>query len=620
MRVKYSFLMAGLFALLFLAEPNNLLAQSDTSFHGTIGHTLAESREDRPHNVKAPANSPNVIWIMLDDTGFGASSAFGGLINTPTFDSLANGGLRYTNFHTTGVCAPTRAALLTGRNHHNAHMGLFPHIFLSAGFPGYDGRIPSSKGTVAEILREKGYNTYALGKWHLTPDEDQTDLGPFDRWPSGKGFDHFFGFLGGATDQYKPDLSEDNHHIKPDGRHLNAQLIDKAISYVQYQKVKAPGKPFFMYLAPGATHSPHQVDTPWINKYKGKFDEGWDVYREKVFANQKKLGIIPATAKLPARDSRVKAWNTLSADQKKVYARFIEAYAGFLEYTDYEIGRLVSELKTSGQFDNTAIFVVIGDNGASKEGSSDGSIVSEFSGQRAPDEASQVAALLRNYDKIGTAQSYANYPFGWAQATNTPFRFWKADANSEGGTRNPLIVSYPNGIKENGIRTQYGHVIDLLPTVLDLTHIPAPEAIKGIKQDSLQGISLFYSLNDTKALSRHTLQYYYLFGAGALYNDGWKASFAYRPDFDDLFGVYQPPAVFENNAGKEVWQLYDVKNDFNEITDVARKNPEKLKELQKLFDEQATKNNAYPLINWSDIRVKWDEFAKQMKFAKQPTK
>lgn len=591
---------------------NNVNAQDyPLTFKGTVGKTFAQSKEWWPEKKGSPKGAPNVIWILLDDAGFGASSSFGGLINTPTFDSLADQGLRYTNFHTTGVCAPTRAALLTGRNHHSVHMGLFPHEFLSAGFPGYDGRIPSSKGTIAENLRQNGYSTYQLGKWHLTPDDETSDLGPFDRWPSGKGFDHNFGFLGGAEDQYKPKLVEDNKNVKPDGRHLNEQLIDKAIGYIQNQKAALQQKPFFLYLATGATHSPHQVGREWIDKYHGKFDEGWDTYREKVFANQKKLGVIPANAKLPERNPRVKEWSSLSEDEKKVYARFMEAYAGFLEETDHEIGRLVAYLKTSGQFDNTAIFVIIGDNGASKEGSINGVLGGEFK-PLPGDEKVQIAELLKNYDKIGTSDAYSNYPFGWAQAANTPFKYWKADANSEGGTRNPLIVSWPNGITEKGgIRTQYGHVIDLLPTTLELTGSSKPLTIRDIKQDPFQGTSLVYSFNDSKAPNKHLVQYHFLFGAGSIYSHGWKAEFGYRPDFVDLFGTYPAPVKIENNAGKEVWELYKISDDFNELNDLAKSNPEKLKELQTLFDQEAKANNVYPLVNWSDVAGKFKKFIKK---------
>ncbi|MCR6640950.1 MAG: arylsulfatase [Sporocytophaga sp.] len=570
-------------------------------FEGSIGKTFSDSKPDKvTYLKKAPSGAPNVIWILLDDVGFGASSAFGGLINTPTFDSLANNGLRYTNFHTTGICSPTRAALLTGRNHHSVHMGGFPHDFLSADFPGYDGHIPAEAGTVAETFRENGYNTYALGKWHLTPDDEATDLGPFDRWPSGKGFDHFYGFLGGATDQYKPDLVEDNKHVKPDGRHLNELIADKAISYIYNQKKIAPDKPFFLYFSPGATHSPHQVAREWSDKYKGKFDQGWDKFREQVLVNQKKLGIIPATAQLPARNARVKAWKDLKPEEQKIYARFMEVYAGFLEYTDYEIGRIVRHLKNSGQLENTAIFIVIGDNGGSQEGSKNGVIKSEFAPKNTVPEDEILKELLKNYDKIGSAEAYTNYPIGWSQATNTPFKHWKQDANSEGGTRNPLIVFYPKGIKDKGaVRTQYSHLIDLFPTTVELTGIKPQPVIKGIQQKPIEGTSLAYSLNDANAASKHTVQYYNIFGSRAIYKDGWKAEAAHTPAFYDLIS-YPGENKVERNFDKDVWELYNLNEDFNERVNLASKYPEKLQELKALFDAEARKYNVYPLIDWTD--------------------
>lgn len=569
-----------------------------------IGKTYAESSEAaKPPQVKPREGAPNIIWILLDDVGFGASSAFGGPIPTPTFEKLANAGLRYTNFHTTGVCSPTRAALLTGRNHHKVGMGMFPHDILSAEFPGYTGRLQPKDGTVAEYLRAAGYSTYALGKWHLTPDAELTDLGPFDRWPSGKGFDHFFGFLGGAEDQYKPRLVEDNTNVAPDGRHLNAQLADKAISYIDRQRQIAPGKPFFLYFATGAAHSPHQVDQPWLDKYKGRFDAGWDVVRQQTLERQKNLGIIPADARLLPRDPRVPAWSSLNAGQKKVYSRFAEGYGAFLEYTDWEIGRIVAHLESTKQLENTAIFVIIGDNGASKEGGANGTLVSELH-PPTKDDKGQVADLLARIDDIGTARTYTNYPIGWAQTFNTPFRQWKADANAEGGTRNPLIAYWPKGLPKGEIRGQYGHVIDLLPTALEITGSRAPQEVRGVRQEPIQGTSLTYSFADANAPTRHTSQYHFLFGAGGVVKDGWKASFGYRPDYVDVFATYPPPRVIPNNAGKEVWELYDLNSDFNESVDLAKKNPQKLKELQALFAQEAQANDAYPLINWSDVNVK----------------
>jgi arylsulfatase A-like enzyme len=574
----------------------------ESSYKGVIGKTLAESKEWWPEPVKAPEGAPNVIWVILDDVGFGASSTFGGLINTPTFDTLANNGLRYTNFHTTAICAPTRAALLTGRNSHSVHVGGFSHTVLSAGFPGWDGRLPSSAGTVAEILRDNGYNTFAVGKYGVTPDEEATDAGPFDHWPTGKGFDHFFGFLGSQTDQYKPDLVEDQAHITPDGRHLNEQITDKAISFIDRQKKAAPGKPFFLYYSPGAVHAPHQVAKEWSNLYKGKFDEGWDVYREKVLANQKKLGVVPANAQLPDRNADIKAWNTLSPDEKKLYARFMEVYAGYLTYTDHEIGRLIDHLKSIHQWDNTLVFVVIGDNGASKEGGFNGDIDrSIFS--KPVKEADNIKYNLSKIEDIGTpAGVETNYPLGWAQAANTPFKYWKQDAQSEGGTRNPLIVYYPKGIKDKGgIRNQYGHVIDVLPTTLEYLGITAPKEIRGIKQDSIQGTSFVYSFNNAEAPSKHTVQHYYIFGNRAIYKDGWKAGAAHHPDFIDFAKAGDGVPLPKADYNKDVWELYNLNDDFNERVNLADKNPEKLKELQSVFDEQAKKFNIYPFIDWEDV-------------------
>jgi arylsulfatase len=579
-------------------------APTDQPYQGTIGKTLNDSKEWWAQPVKAPAGAPNVIWIILDDVGFGATGAFGGVIRTPTLDSLAHNGLRYTNFHTAAICAPTRSALLTGRNSHFVHEGGFSHISLSAGFPGYDGRIPSKDGTIAEVLRENGYNTFAVGKYGLTPDEDATDVGPFDRWPSGKGFDHFFGFLGSATDQYKPDLVEDNAHVTPDGRHLNEQITDKAISYIARQKKTDSTKPFFLYYAPGATHSPHQVDKYWSDQYKGQFDDGWDVFREKVLANQKRLGIVPATAQLPPRNPRIQEWNSLTADQKKLFARFFEVYSGYLTYTDFQIGRLINYLKESNQLDNTLVFVIIGDNGASKEGTFEGVITPRTNSARLKTEADFLKTNLANVDSIGTPTGSTNYPLGWAQAANTPFKQWKQDANSEGGTRNPLIAFYPKGIKDKGgIRNQYGYVIDLLPTTLEFTGIKTPEYIRGIKQDSIQGTSLVYSFDNAKAPSRHLVQHYYIFGSRSIYYNGWKAAAAHRPDNID-FDFKPGEKVADKSFDEDVWELYNLNEDFNERVDLAKKFPEKLAELKKLFDEQAEKNHLYPLIDWYDVNNK----------------
>lgn len=574
---------------------------SDQPYQGVVGKTLADSKEWWAQPARAPANAPNVVWIILDDVGFGASSAFGGVIRTPALDSLANNGLRYTNFHTTAICAPTRSALLTGRNSHFVHEGGFSHIALSAGFPGYDGRIPTSAGTIAEVLKGNGYNTFAVGKYGLTPDEDATDAGPFDRWPSGKGFEHFFGFLGSQTDQYKPDLVEDNAHVTPDGRHLNEQITDKAISYIARQQKAAPGKPFFLYYSPGATHAPHQVDKYWSDEYKGKFAEGWDVFRERVLANQKRLGVVPAYAQLPARNPRVEAWNALTADQRKLFERFMEVYAGYLTYTDYEIGRVINYLRETNLLENTLVFVIIGDNGASKEGTYEGSIEPRTNPARAKTRAEYLQKNLADIDSIGTAAAFTNYPLGWAQAANTPFREWKQDADAEGGTHNPLIAFYPKAIKEKGgIRTQYGHVIDLLPTTLEFAGIQRPAYVGAVKQDSIQGTSLVYSVADARAASRHAVQHYYIFGSRSIYYNGWKAEAAHHPDNVDF--DFKPGETFTDKSfDEDVWELYNLNEDFNERVNLATKYPEKLTELKKVFETQATANHLYPLISWYDV-------------------
>lgn len=599
MRLFSSYTSRSAILFLVLLELTNASAQStsDTAFKGTVGRTLAESKEWWSSIVKAPKGSPNIVWILLDDVGFGASSAFGGLIPTPTLDSLANHGLRYTNFHDAGICAPTRAALLTGRNHHYVHEGGFSHKSNSAGFPGWDGRIPSKDGTIAEVLKSYGYNTFAVGKYGLTPDEEATDAGPFDRWPSGKGFEHFFGFLGSSTDQYEPDLAEDNIHIKPDGRHLSAQITDKAIFYIGKQKKAAPDKPFFLYYSPAATHTPHQVDSAWRYMYKGKFNEGWDVYREKALANQIKMGLVPANAKLPERNENIPAWNTLGADEKKLYERFMEVYAGYLTYTDYEVGRVVNYLKSINQLNNTLFFIVIGDNGATKEGGFYGAI------QKNPIRNYQGDYLkenLENIDVIGTPQGKSTcYPVGWSQAVNTPFKYWKNDANAEGATHTPLIIFYPDQIKDSGIRNQYGHVIDLFPTTLDFLHLNAPATIASVQQDSIQGTSLYYSLTNKNAPSKHTTQYYAIFGSRAIYNSGWKAGIFYHPNQMDFIRDHNEALTKKYNNDK--WELYNLNDDFNERIDLAAKYPEKLQELKALFDEQAKKYNIYPLIGWDDI-------------------
>ncbi|SHI03200.1 arylsulfatase [Chryseolinea serpens] len=545
-------------------------------FKGKLGKTFEETQQAWPEFTKAKADSPNVIYILIDDIGFGAASAFGGLIPTPTFDSLANNGLRYTNFHTNGVCSPTRSGLLTGRNSHSVHIGSNS----AAGTPGYDRYMPFEKSTIADILRENGYNTYAVGKWHLTPSSDLTQAGPFNRYPTGRGFDHYYGFLGGATDQYHPQLWDDTRKVEladNNKTHITTLLTNKAISFIAEQKSLAPEKPFFLYYAPGATHSPHQVDKSWVDKFKGKFDQGWDKYREDAVARQIKLGVVPANTVLPPKDKDVPHWNELSANEKKLAIRHFEVYAAFLAQTDYEVGRLINFLKNIHQLDNTLIYLSIGDNGASKAGTPFGRIKIY---DPALTEEQRLQQSLKDIDLIGTEDSNSDYPLGWAQATNTPFRYFKADANSEGGTHNPLIVFWPKRIKERGIRTQYSHVTDITPTTLELVGAKVPTVINGYQQEPFEGTSLAYSIDNANAPTRKTVQYYEINGSRSIYKDGWKAA-AYH--------------VKGQSFDADKWELFNLNEDHNERFELSAKYPEKLKELRELFDAEAVKYNVYPL-------------------------
>lgn len=572
-----------------------LVAQHDPvqPFQGKIAKSLEETEQWWQPQVTAPKGAPNVVWILLDDVGFGATSAFGGLIDTPNFEKLANNGLRYTNFHTTGICSPTRAALLTGRNPHSVAMG--HHADLAIGTPGYNGNIPFEAGTVAEIFKENGYNTFALGKWHGNRPAELTIAGPYNRYPTGRGFEHFYGFLGGSTDQWHPNLVEETTpiNIEPNTRHLNQLLTDKTISYIANQKSANADKPFFVYYATGAAHAPHHVAKEWSDKYKGKFDAGWDKYREEVFKRQLAKGLIPKGTVLPPRQTGIKPWETLSADEKKIFARFMEVYAGFLSYTDYEIGRVVDYLKQIDQLDNTLIFLVVGDNGGSKEGTYTGT-----AGTADKAEGDDVKFLLSQYDKIGTEFSNPNYPLGWSQATNTPFRYWKSDVNAEGASHTTLIVHYPKGIKEKGgLRSQYSHVIDILPTTIELAGLNVPKVINGYEQRPFHGTSLTYSLNDAKVPTRHTQQYYELHGGRSIYKDGWKAS-VFHPR--NTMGENSTDVNFIADFKKDKWELHNLNVDYNEIHDVSAKYPEKLEELKKLFEEEAQKYDVYPLKNYRD--------------------
>lgn len=593
-----------LVALLALTTVSYAQHSPQQPWKGKAATTLKESTPYRiTYNPQAPEDAPNVLWILIDDAGFGATSAFGGLVETPNIEKIADRGIRFTNFHTTAICSPTRAALLTGRNHHSVHVGLLTPAAVD--FPGYDTRMPFEKATVAEILRDNGYNTFALGKWHLTPVTENGPAGPFNRWPTGRGFDHFYGFHPGATDQWHPELWEDQTKldIEPNTKHVNELLADKAIKYIANQKSVNADKPFFMYFAPGATHSPHQVSREWIARYKGKFDMGWDKYREVVIERQRKAGLIPSNAALPERNPLVKPWDELSDKEKKVYAHYMEVYAAFYSYTDHEIGRIVDYLDLIGQLDNTLIVLVLGDNGASKGGGITGSsrIDNQLKGEARIDAISKIHA-----DPALDESANNDYPIGWAMACNTPFRFWKTDANSEGGTRNPMILSYPKGVGVRGeVRHQYGHVIDVLPTTVELIKGKVPAVINGYQQEAIEGTSLAYAIPDTKAPSRHVVQYYEIAGARAIVKDGWKASTAHAIDGKrGTGGVDVPAGAIAPDGSKvdfsqDVWELYNLNEDFNERFNLAAKHPEKLKELQAVFDEEARKYNVYPLKDFT---------------------
>ena len=500
---------ASLFSSAFLFGGVTMAQHSPTPvFEGTIGKTIEDTQEYLPgYNPQAPKEAPNIVWIHIDDIGYGASTAFGGLIETPTLDRLANQGLRYTNYHTCAFSAPTRAALLTGRNQHSVHFGFFAHN--SYNTPGYDGYLPFEKATVAEILRENGYSTFALGKYHLTHPSDATQAGPFNRWPTGRGFDHYFGFPPEVwgTDQWNPVLYRDTHRepADPQGRHVTTLLANEAIKYISDQKSAAPDKPFFLYFSTGAGHEPHQVSKEWSDRYKGKFDAGWDAYRETVLQNQIRLGVVPAGTQLPPRNPGVKEWNSLPPDEKKVFTRFMEVYAGFISQTDYEVGRIISFIEQIGQLDNTLIIALVGDNGAEGAGRETGRFL-----PYAPNATREqiVDKYLKNLDLLGTELSSANYPDGWAAATNTPFRYYKSLPQYEGGTHNALIISWPEKIKDRGgIRNQYTYVNDILPTTVELAGVKVPTVINGYPQEPIEGVSLAYTVApENKNLpERHTV-------------------------------------------------------------------------------------------------------------------
>ncbi|MGO9987970.1 MAG: arylsulfatase, partial [Steroidobacteraceae bacterium] len=557
-----------------------VLPKPTPPFHGKIARTAQDSTPDFPKGVEAPKGAPNILLILTDDVGFGASSPFGGPIQTPSLQRLADSGLRYNAFHTTALCSPTRSALITGRNHHTNASGVITEM--ATGYPGYDSLIPRSSGSVGEGLRENGFNTSWFGKMHNVPDWMSSQAGPFDLWPSGLGFEYFYGFLGGDTDQWHPALFENTRPVEP-GPYignpnyiLDHDLADRAIAWVRMQHALAPSKPWFLYYATGTAHAPHHAPKEWIAKYKGQFDQGWDKVREETLARQIKLGIVPVTTKLTKRPDQIPAWDSLSADQKRLYAHMMEVYAGALAYADNQIGRLLDELKDSGQLDNTLIFYIMGDNGASAEGTLQGTTNEVATAANGVTET--LPYLLSMMDQLGGPLGYNHYPVGWAHAMDAPMQWTKQVASHFGGTRNGMVISWPARIKDKGaIRTQFTHVTDIVPTIYEATGVKPPTVMDGERQSPFAGVSLVYTFANANAPTRHTTQYFELVGNRAIYKDGWMASTTPLRLPWVTIGAEPNPDDFK-------WELYNINEDFSQANDLAGKNPAKLKELQDAFD------------------------------------
>ena len=550
--------------------------------------TILDARNETPpprFEVKAPASAPNVVIILIDDMGFGQSSAFGGPVQMPTAERLASQGLRYNQFHTTALCSPTRAALLTGRNHHMNNMGSITET--ATAFPGQTGQRPNSVASVAQMLRLNGYSTAAFGKNHETAAWEVSPSGPTDRWPTRQGFDKFYGFMGGETNQWAPLIYDGLTRVElPNDPkyHFMTDMTHQAIAWMQGQKSLTPDKPFFIYFAPGATHAPHHVPKEWIAKYKGKFDQGWDKLRDETLARQKALGVVPADSKLAPKPEAIKDWDKLTPDEKKLFARQMEVFAAYGEYADAEIGRLIQAIEATGQANNTMIFYILGDNGASAEGGMSGlfSEMTYFNGV-----TENVHDILKHYDDLGGPTTYNHYAAGWAVAGDTPFTWTKQVASSYGGTRNGMVVCWPQRIPAKGeLRSQWHHVIDIVPTILEAASLPEPKSVDGTPQDPIEGVSIAYSFADPKAESPHKTQYFEIFGNRAIYNDGWLAGTVHRAAWE-----FKVRAPLENDK----WELYDTRTDFSLTNDLAAKNPDKLKEMQSLFLAEAAKYSVLPL-------------------------
>jgi arylsulfatase len=552
--------------------------------------TEVDARKATPparFEVKAPERAPNVVIVLIDDIGFGHSESFGGPIRTPTLEALAGNGLRYNRFHTTALCSPTRTALLTGRNHHVNNAGAIMEV--ATAFPGNTGIRPKSVAPLAEILRLNGYSTAAFGKYHETPPWEASVSGPYDRWPTGSGFDKFYGFIGGETNQWAPAVYDGVTRVETPhdpNYHFTTDMTNRAIAWTRFQQALTPDKPFYVYFATGATHAPHHAPKEYIAKYKGKFDQGWDKLREETLARQIERGVVPAGTKLTARPAEIPAWDSLTADQKKLFARQMETFAGFAEHTDHEVGRLVEAIRDMGELDNTLFFYIVGDNGASAEGGPDGSYneILALNGI-----VSDVSSQLSHIDDWGGPSTFPHFAIGWALAGNTPFQWTKQVASHFGGTRNGMVIHWPARIKNahGEVRSQFHHVVDVAPTVLDSAGLPEPTMVNGTKQYPMDGVSMVYTFDDPEAADRRTTQYFEMFGNRAIYHEGWVA--ATRHSIPWLM-VPQLPAFDQDR-----WELYNVAEDFSQANDLAAQNPQKLKELQDLFTQEAIRNHVFPL-------------------------
>jgi arylsulfatase A-like enzyme len=575
------------------ARPRTILPIPDVAPVGLTTYDAKDPDTSFPpiEPLLPPERAPNVLIVLLDDVGFAASSVFGGPVNMPTAERLSGNGLRYNRFHTTALCSPSRSALLTGRNHHAVGMGGITEIATSA--PGYNSIWPNTCAPLAETLKLNGYSTAQFGKCHEVPVWETSPMGPFRQWPTGKGFEYFYGFIGGEAHQYYPAIYEGTIPVEPDktpeeGYHLTEDMTDKAVKWVRQQKALMHDKPFFMYFAPGATHAPHHVPREWADKYKGKFDGGWDALREQIFARQKQLGVIPPAAELTERHDEIPAWDDMPEELLPVLRRQMEIYAGFLEHTDHHVGRLVDALDDLSVLDNTLVFYVIGDNGASAEGTLNGTFneMINFNGAAALETPE---FMIDRLDDFGGPESYNHYAVGWAHALDTPYQWTKQVASHWGGTRNGTIVHWPNGIRARGeLRTQFAHVIDVAPTVLEAAGLPAPTIVNGVQQEPMHGVSMAYSFDDPAAAERHETQYFEMFGNRGIYHKGWTAVTKHATPWL-LVGQTKP--AFDD----DVWELYDTSKDWTQARDVSAEHPDKLRELQRLWLIEATKYNVLPL-------------------------